>query len=175
LRGFKGSVYEGGLRVPLIVRFPGHIAAGTVNHTPGYFADWFPTLCEAANLKPPDGLDGESLWPALTGNKSAPRSKPMLWIFPEYGGQVAVRIDDFKLVRRALKSRSPTPWEVYDLSQDPAEALNLAATQTNLIHAADSILAEQIDANPVFPVPIPSAHTAAPPCPAVAQLGSNSG
>ena len=162
LRGFKGSVYEGGLRVPLIARLPNRIPAGTVNHTPGYFADWFPTLCEAAGLTPPDGLDGQSLWSTLTTGTPTTRTKPMLWAFPEYGGQVALRIDQFKLVRRALKSRSPTPWEVYDLSQDPAEAHNLAATQTNLIHAADSILAEQIDANPVFPVPIPSADTAAP-------------
>jgi arylsulfatase A len=51
-------------------RLPGRIAAGAVNDTPGYFADWFPTLCDAAGLEKPAGLDGESLWPVLTGEPS---------------------------------------------------------------------------------------------------------
>ena len=61
LRDFKGSVYEGGIRVPMIARLPGEIPAGAVSAMPSYFPDWFPTLCEAAGLASPDGLDGESL------------------------------------------------------------------------------------------------------------------
>jgi len=69
-KGWKGSVYEGGLRVPMIVRYPGKVKAGARSDTPGYFADWFPTLCEATGLETPDGLDGESLWPVITGGES---------------------------------------------------------------------------------------------------------
>ena len=87
----------------MIARLPGRIAAGTVNDTPGYFADWFPTLCDAAGLEKPAGLDGESLWPVLTGEqKSLDSRKPMLWVFPEYQGQVAVRLG-------RLQTRAPGP------------------------------------------------------------------
>jgi arylsulfatase A-like enzyme len=109
LRGYKGSVYEGGLRVPMIVRWPGRVAAGTVSSVPGYFADWFPTLCEVAGLERPEGLDGTSLWPVMTGGKGLPR-KPMVWVFPEYGGQVAVRIGGMKAVRQRLATKAPGAW-----------------------------------------------------------------
>jgi arylsulfatase A-like enzyme len=156
LRGYKGSVYEGGIRVPMIARLPGQIKADTVNDTPSYFADWFPTLCEAAGLEKPSGLDGESLWPVLTGKQNALASRrPMLWVFPEYGGQVAVRLGNFKLVRQDLKTRSPGAWEVYDVSRDPGETTNLAETHADLIRQAEEFLQREASENPVFPVPIP--------------------
>ncbi len=155
LRGWKGSVYEGGLRVPTIVRLPGRIPAGSVNATPGYFADWFSTLAAAVDLECPDGQDGEDLWPALTSGESRERKRPMLWVFPEYGGQVAVRIGSMKLVRQNLKTKNPGPWEVYDLNQDPGETRDLAATHAHLIKQAEAVLMREVDENPVFPVPIP--------------------
>jgi arylsulfatase A-like enzyme len=164
LRGYKGSVYEGGIRVPTIARLPGRIPAGVVNETPGYFADWFPTLCEAVGLEKPAGLDGESLWPALTGGKATARSKPMIWVFPEYGGQVAVRIGDFKLVRQNLKPKGkqpPGPWEVYDLAKDRSEANDLSAQRADLIQQAEEILRREVSENALFPVPIPGVNTAA--------------
>ena len=155
LRGFKGSVYEGGLRVPLIARLTGRIPAGSVEDRPSYFADWFPTLCEAAGLKTPRGLDGQSLWPQLTGRKSSARHRPMVWVFPEYGGQVAVRMDDFKVVRQRLKTSQPGAWELYDLKADPNERTDLAARRPDLVARAEAILRDQVHENPVFPVPIP--------------------
>ncbi len=101
-KGWKGSVYEGGLRVPMIVRYPGKVKAGARSDTPGYFADWFPTLCEATGLETPDGLDGESLWPVITGGESKADRKPMVWVYPEYGGQVAVMMGKMKALRRGL-------------------------------------------------------------------------
>ncbi len=160
LRGYKGSVYEGGIRVPLIVRLPGRIPAGAVNETPGYFADWFPTLCDAAGLQKPDALDGESLWPVLAGSGSltSPR-KPMLWVFPEYQGQVALRMGDFKLVRQRLKTKAPGPWEVYDLAQDRAETHNLADAHPGLIRQAEDILRREVIGNPIFPLTIPGVNS----------------
>ena len=156
LRGYKGSVYEGGIRVPMIARLPGRIAAGTVNDTPGYFADWFPTLCDAAGLESPGGLDGQTLWPVLTGaRQSLDSRRPMIWVFPEYGGQIAVRIGDFKIVRQGLKTKAPGAWEVYDLAQDRAEANDLAATRGDLILQAEELLRREVSDNAVFPVPIP--------------------
>ena len=161
LRGYKGSVYEGGLRVPMIATLPGQIAGGTVNDTPGYFADWFPTLCDAAGFDTPVGLDGQSLWPVLIGQQaSLDTRKPMIWVFPEYGGQVAVRLGDFKLVRRGLKTKSPGEWEVYDLSRDRGERNDLAAMRPDLIQQAEELLRREVSANPVFPLPIPNVTTA---------------
>lgn len=165
LRGYKGSVYEGGLRVPLIVRLPGRIPAGSVNDRPSYFADWFPTLCDAARLKTPRGLDGQSLWPQLMGRKNLAQHRPMVWVFPEYGGQVAVRLNDFKAVRQRLKTAQPGAWELYDLKSDPNEQTDLAGRHPELIAQAEAVLRDQVHENPVFPVPIPGLRPKNPTAP----------
>ena len=157
LRGFKGSVYEGGIRVPMIARLPGKIAA-SVNTTPSYFADWFPTLCDAAGLEKPATLDGESLWPTLTGAAAKPRTKPMLWVFPEYGGQVAVRIGDFKLTRQKLNTKRPGEWEVYNLAKDVAEKTDIATEKPDLIQQANELLRREVSANTNFPLKIPGVN-----------------
>ena len=157
LRAFKGSVYEGGIRVPMIARLPGKIAPA-VNDTPGYFADWFPTLCDAAGLEKPAALDGESLWPTLTGSPVKSRIKPMLWVFPEYGGQVAVRIGDYKLTRQKLNTKVPGAWEVYDLAKDPGEKTDLAAEKADLIQQAEELLRREVSENTNFPLKIPGVN-----------------
>lgn len=160
LRGYKGSVYEGGIRVPLLARLPGRVKAGAVDPTPSYFADWFPTLCEAAGFETPSGLDGISFWPVLTGGAGSESARalksrrPMVWVFPEYGGQVAVRMGDFKVVRQRLKTKTPGPWEVYDLAQDPGERRDLAANRRDLIEQAIRVLKSEVAENPMFPVPV---------------------
>ena len=163
LRGYKGSVYEGGLRVPMIARLPGRIPAGRVNARPGYFADWFPTLCEAAGLTPPAQLDGESLWPALTTGQAAPRQRPMVWVFPEYGGQVAVQLGDLKAVRRGLSTPKPGAWEVYDLAQDPSESRDLAPARPDIIRTAEDVLRRELQPNALFPVAVPGLTATATP------------
>lgn len=57
------------------------LRAGAVSATPGYFADWFPTLCDAIGVEKPAGLDGESLWPVLTGGATPKQRKPLVWLF----------------------------------------------------------------------------------------------
>lgn len=155
LRGFKGSVHEGGIRVPFIARWPGRITAGSLSNFPCYFADHFPTLCEVAGIKQPDGLDGISLLPTLTGQGSQTPRNPLVWVFPEYGGQVAVRIGDFKVVRTNLKSKPIGEWQVYDLASDWSESRDLAKERGDLIAQAEDILRKETVANPVFPVKVP--------------------
>jgi len=163
LRGYKGSVYEGGIRVPMIARLPGRIAAGAVSDAPGYFADWFPTLCDAAALPKPKGLDGESLWPVLTDPESSkPRQKPMLWVFPQYGGQVAVRLGDFKLVRQDMNTKKPGPWEVYDLVNDRGETKNIADAHPEKIKEAEMLLRKEVSPNSHFPITIPGINSSSP-------------
>ena len=157
LRGYKGSVYEGGIREPMIVRLPGKVKAGAVNDTPGYFPDWFPTLCAAAGIEAPEGLDGINLWPAITGGTPVERKKPMLWYYPEYGGQVAVRLGDFKVLRRDLKTRKPGAWEVYDLKADANESTDLASKHPELIEKAAAVLKQEVSPNAIFPMKVPEA------------------
>jgi arylsulfatase A-like enzyme len=76
----------------------------------------------------------------------------MVWVFPEYSGQVAVRFGDYKLLRRGLATKKPSEWELYDLSKDPGEAMNLANEYPELVEQGQRILREQTDNNPVFPV-----------------------
>jgi arylsulfatase A-like enzyme len=158
LRDFKGSVHEGGLRVPMIVRFPSAVKAGAVSDTPGYFADWFPTLCAACGLTPPTGLDGENLWPAITGGAAPVDRRPMIWVYPEYGGQVAVRIGKFKVLRTGLQTKKPGAWEVYDIPADLAEAKNLANDRPDLIAQAMALLKAETSDNKIFPLTLPNSN-----------------
>ncbi len=155
LRGRKGSLFEGGIRVPAIVRLPGKVKAGASDDTPGWFPDWFPTLCTAAGLETPAGLDGTDLWPLLTGTGKVERRSPMLWAFPEYGGQVAVRFGDFKVIRRDIGK--PGSWQVFDIANDRAETNDLAAERPELVRQAVELLKRETLPNPLFPVEIPDA------------------
>lgn len=156
--GFKGSLYEGGIRIPALARLPGRIPAGVVSDALGYFADWFPTLCDAVGLPRPADLDGESLWPVLLGGRVPESRRPLVWVFPEYGGQVAVRLGAFKVLRRNLKTKSPGDWEVYDLSTDRGENRDLAKERGDLIRQAVEVFRRETDENPLFPVPIPGVN-----------------
>lgn len=163
LRGYKGDVYEGGIRVPMVARWPGRIEAGSVHDAPSYFADWYPTLCEVARVTWTESetitvkelLDGESLLPVLEGKVKKgefQRKSPMVWVFPEYTGQVAIRFGNFKLIRRGLAKEIPEDWELYDLATDPSESNNLTNTFPDIVEKGKSILLSQADVNDIFPV-----------------------
>ncbi len=126
LRGRKGSLYEGGIRVPLIVRWPGRVAPGSTSDMVNATWDFFPTLLEMANLPAYDGaIDGISLVPELTGQARPARTTDMYWEYPSAGMQAA-RIGHIKGVRKGLKKDPDAPMEVYDLLIDPNEQNNLA-------------------------------------------------
>ena len=127
LRGRKGSCYEGGLRVPCIVRYPGKVAANTRNDTPSYFPDWFPTLTKLAGANTADSAhDGIDLRYILAGKPAPKRSEPMIWEFCEYGGIIAIREGPWKAIRRNTLKPNPKAWELYDIEADPSEKRNLA-------------------------------------------------
>jgi arylsulfatase A-like enzyme len=158
LRGYKGSVYEGGMRVPTVVRFPGKVMPGASTEAPGYFADWFPTLCSAAGLDAPAGLDGDNLLPVLEGGTPGPR-KPMVWTYAEYGGQVVVRLGNYKVLRRGLATKEPGDWEVYDIPADRAETKNFAADKPELIQQAVEVLKREMADNAAFPLKVPGVNS----------------
>jgi arylsulfatase A-like enzyme len=151
LRGRKGSVYEGGLRVPMLARWPGRIAAGTVTEHVSAFQDVMPTVCELLGVDVPDGCDGVSFLPALLGREPQPEHEFLVWEFPEYGGQQAVLLGSFKGVRRDLQKRV-TDWQLYDLATDPDESEDVAAKHPEIVERIDAIMRGERVPNAEFPL-----------------------
>lgn len=153
LRGWKGSVNEGGIRVPAIVRWPGKVKAGTTTSAPSYFPDWFPTLCAVAETKTPSKLDGTDLTPALSG-RSFKRRKPMIWEFHGYGGQLAVIDFPWKAVRQKAKTKKPQPWQLYHLGNDPNETRNLAQKHPEMVTRLETTFKNDRSPNPRAKLPL---------------------
>jgi arylsulfatase A len=152
LRGWKGSVYEGGIRVPCIARWPGKIPAGSVSDFPSYFPDWFPTLANVTSAPAPDGLDGVDLSKVLFGDSECvTRSHPMIWEFAGYGGQVALRSGKWKAVRQELNRKKPQDWELYDIEADSAESHDLSAVHPEIIQELEDFYLETRIVEPDFP------------------------
>ena len=130
LNGSKGQLYEGGIRVPLVVSWSGLKQAGTQSDMPVSSIDWYPTLLELAGATPPANhvLDGISLVPVFRGEPTPPRDR-LFWHFPCYVGRAtpssAVRERDFKLIEFFEDGGKR---ELYNLRTDPNEAHDLAAT-----------------------------------------------
>jgi arylsulfatase A-like enzyme len=142
LRGRKQDLYEGGIREPMIVRWPGKIKAGQVtDHASAQF-DLMATLAELTKQKIPVAIDGISFLPTLLGKKQA--KHPFLYFeFPEKSGQIAVRIGQFKGVKSQMKKNKNAPWEIYDLLKDPSERNNIANENKELQKQMDDIVRKQ--------------------------------
>jgi arylsulfatase A len=142
-RGAKGDFYEGGIRVPLIVRWPGRVKAGTTTDLPGYFPDVMPTLAELAGATPHlPKHDGHSLVPTLLGKGGQQRHEFLYWESDDANQQVAqqaVRLGDWKAVR----SRSGKDWELYDLKRDEKETTNVAAQHRDVMEKIRAIVAAE--------------------------------
>ena len=151
-RGLKGSVYEGGIRVPLIARWPGHIAAGQTSDLPSAFYDLLPTLVEIGGGRMNQNTDGISLLPTLTGRGSQPRHEFLFWDFNGYGGQQAVRYGKWKGVRRDIQ-KGNRQLELYDLLLDPAEKRNVAAEYPQIVRTIEQIMADNHEPSALFPLP----------------------
>jgi arylsulfatase A len=134
LRGEKREMYEGGIRSPFIVRWPGRVKAGTVNDHVGAFWDLLPTACELAGTSAPAGIDGISFLPTLLG-KDQPKHDYLYWEFFEKGGRRAIRTGDFKLIQYGLMKR-PQPIEIYNVAKDLDESEDLASARPDLVQRA---------------------------------------
>ncbi|MBX9680065.1 MAG: arylsulfatase [Gemmataceae bacterium] len=158
LRGFKGSLYEGGFRVPCIVRWKGRIPAGQELTRVTGFEDWLPTLLELIDNEKaiPEKIDGISFAPSLLGQKQSPR--PFLYReFPGYGGQQMVRIGNFTGIRQNLLGKGKVQpnlhIELYDLNADPNQAKDVAAEHPDMIARMDRLMREQHSPSILFPFP----------------------
>lgn len=138
LRGIKRDLYEGGIRVPLIARWPGRVPSGAVNSQAGAFWDFLPTFAELAGAETPPGLDGISLAPTLTGNDGAQKQHEFLyWEFHEgSASKQAVRMGEWKGVRLAPNK----PLELYNLAEDIGEQNNLAKDHPDIVATIEAYL-----------------------------------
>lgn len=134
LRGFKRSLHEGGVRVPMLVRWPGKIKPAETDHL-GAFWDFLPTAAELGGAKIPTGVDGISLLPTLLG-KEQRQHDFLYWEFHEGGSQQAVRAGNWKAVRPKLGG----PLELYDLSKDTSEKNDIAREHPQVIERIETYL-----------------------------------
>jgi len=146
LRGHKGSVYEGGIRVPMIARWPGHIAAHATNSTPWYFADFLPTVARLAGLSSPP-VDGQDISGLLLGNKLTVVDRPLYWEKPGKSLQQAVRWGRWKAVRSGLGA----PLELYDLEEDLCESHDQAPRRREIVSQIENYLKTARTESPHWP------------------------
>ena len=152
VRAGKGSVYEGGIRVPLVARWPGHIPAGTAQRHAAYFPDVMPTLLELSGAPAHSATDGLSFAPALLGKKGQKEHPVMYWEFPTQGGQQAVRIGRYKGVRRGIASGN-AKIELYDLQTDVSETTDVAAQHPEIVERVTALFKSEHVSSEVFPLP----------------------
>lgn len=143
LRGRKQDLYEGGIRIPFIVRWPGRIAAGkTASHISAQY-DLVATLSELTKTKI-SNTDGISFLPTLLGKQSRQKQHEYLYFeFPEKGGQVAIRMGKWKGVKSNMKKNVNAPWELYNLETDIAEKNNVARDHPALAEKFEAIMKKE--------------------------------
>jgi arylsulfatase A-like enzyme len=148
LRGIKRDLYEGGIRVPLIAVWPGHIPAARISDEPWAFWDLLPTLAEVAGQKVPRDIDGISYLPTLLGGAQTNRHEFFYWEFYERGFQQAVRMGNWKAVRPKLGA----PLELYNLASDLGETTNVAADHPDIIARIEDYLKSARTDSPRYPL-----------------------
>ncbi len=147
LRGLKGSVYEGGIRVPYIARWPGRIKAGSTSNHISAFWDFMPSCCELIGEDPPPDIDGISMLPTLFGrDKQQGKHKYLYW---ELRGQQAIRMGKWK----ALRLKPGRKIQLYDLDSDIAESKDLADKHPEIVARMAEIFRTGRTESQVFPLP----------------------
>ena len=178
----KGAHHEGGIRVPLLVRWPGKIQGATVNETPAIIYDWFPTMLEIASISPSGDVDGLSLLPMLKGQPQLGFDRPLVWHFPNFWGPLqrpepvkgpgmgpssTIRYGDWKLIYYHSDQR----FELFNLERDLGESSNLALQQSDKVNELASMLTQYLEQRgAVMPVEIATGQSV--PMPAQTAVSS---
>jgi arylsulfatase A-like enzyme len=149
LTGRKRDLTEGGIRVPMIVRWPGKIQAGSVRNDPWWFPDLLPTCAELAGATTPSNVDGLSVLPMLVGEPQKLHDRKLYWEFYEKGFKQAGRMGDWKAIRFANK-----PTQLYNLANDLAEKKNLAKSHPEKVQQFEAFFAASRTNSKEWPSPV---------------------
>lgn len=150
-RGYKRDVYEGGIRVPFIVQWNGHVAKGRETDFICSFWDLMPTLRELNGQEVGEDMDGISLLPLLEGRRGQKEHEFLYFEFQEMGGRQAVRQGPWKLVHMNIRNDSEC-YELYNLDEDPSETTDVIEANPEKAEELKAIMAESHIPNPDFPV-----------------------
>jgi len=145
LRGIKRDLYEGGIRVPLLARWPGKIKPGRVTDHVSAFWDFLPTACDVAGLEPPQGIDGISYLPSLLGEKDQRKHEYLYW---EYYTRQAVRMNQWKAVRFGPLRRI----QLYNLTDDIGETKDVAAEHPEIVKKVEQLMQVAHVDSPLFSI-----------------------
>lgn len=152
LRGKKCDLYEGGIRVPAVVKWSGKIKPNSSTDNVTALWDFLPTACDIAGAKSPDGIDGISFLPTLLGKKQ-PQHKYLYWESRLTKGQQVVRMGDWKGIRETVrKNGSNTPLKLYHLGNDLAESKDVAAQHPEVVAELEKLMREAHTPNKMFPM-----------------------
>jgi arylsulfatase A-like enzyme len=157
LRGIKRDVYEGGIRVPMIARWPAKIKPGRVSDLGSAFWDVLPTAADIAMAQSPTNIDGISMFPTLVGREQTNHHDFLYWEFHERGFQQAVRMDHWKAVR----PQADQPLELYDLKSDVGEKNNVAAQHPEVVARIETYLKTARTGSAEWPIKAPEKKDAA--------------
>lgn len=151
-RGYKRDMYEGGIRVPLIVHWPGKIkVGGTTGHISAFW-DMLPTFAELAGIDSIPQTDGISFVPLLHGDNNQKEHKYLYWEFSSLGGKQAVRMDKWKGIRLNVQDNPTGPIELYNLEIDPSEENNIATENPEIVKQIEDILKQAHKPSEEFPL-----------------------
>lgn len=154
LRGGKRDLYDGGIRVPFIARWPGTIAPGRTTDMAAAFWDVLPTLADLTGLPIPADIDGISLLPALRGRGEQAQHGYLYWEFGEVNAGQAVRSGEWKAIRFFAEGGRPERVELYNLARDIGETRDLAAQEPGIVAKMIRHMNEAHRANSKFPLPV---------------------
>lgn len=151
LRGYKRDLYEGGVRVPMVVSWPGKIKPSSKTDHVSAFWDVFPTFSSMVEADIPSNIDGVSFLPTLQSNMAAQKKHEYLyWEFHEKGGRQAVRKGKWKAVKYDVLEKPTAPLELYDLSNDIKEENNIAKQYPEIVKEMEVIIKEARTPSDIF-------------------------
>ena len=155
-RGMKRDFYDGGIKTPFIVRWPGTIKEGSSSDQTFAFWDFLPTFADLVNQVRPEETDGISFLPTLMGEKQEEEHEYLYWEFFELGGRQAILKDDWKAIRLNVRAGEENAiFELYNLQNDPEETTNVASQHPDLVKEFEALFIsarEEFDVTPLFSV-----------------------
>ncbi|HPT20968.1 MAG TPA: sulfatase-like hydrolase/transferase, partial [Bacteroidales bacterium] len=148
--GYKRDLTEGGIRVPMIVKWPGKVANGSVSDHISAFWDVLPTFAEIAGADCPEGIDGISFLPALLGKKQK-QHQYLYWEFHEEGAKTALRMGNWKAIRPDVNKVPQGDTKLYDLLSDKGETTDLASSYPEVVKKMEELMKQAHVKSETFP------------------------